>query len=100
MAEQMGLTPSGYDDRYRRGAPMPPRYRAPGAQFWRHNILAYQQWQHEQTVAAEAEARNPSPARLAARKARSDRMREWRRRQLEAKRTAEQQSETATEVTS
>jgi hypothetical protein len=77
---------------------MPPRYRAPGGHFWRHNILVYQQWQREQMVAAEAEARNPSPATLAKRKARSDRMREWRRRQLEAKRAAEQQAETPNEA--
>jgi hypothetical protein len=90
MAFEMGLTPSGYDERYRRGAPMPPRYRV--GPYWRHLIVAYQQWQREQMIAAEAEARNPSPATLADRKARSDRMREWRRRQLEAKRAAEQEA--------
>jgi|SRR6516225_8730045 hypothetical protein len=56
MAAEMGLSLAAYDDRYRRGADMPPRYKLPGGSFWRHLIVDYQQWQRQAVAKAAAEA--------------------------------------------
>jgi hypothetical protein len=54
MARELGKSLPAYDDAYRRGASMPPRYRV--GRFWRHLIIGYEQWQREQVAKAEAEA--------------------------------------------
>jgi hypothetical protein len=55
MASVLGKSLSAYDEAYRRGASMPPRFLV--GRFWRHSIMGYEQWQREEVAKAEDEAK-------------------------------------------